>query len=244
MRRALHVLGASGGEGWTPADLSDLFAWFDADNSGSIVQSGGRVSRWDDLSGNGRNVGQADGAYQPYTGARTIGGRNALDFRVVSGNAGSGLLLTGLTITSPVTVGVVMLNDAIRSDGSVAVSLRAAGGYAPAALSTPDPDHWWIKGTTNIQGAGVTPPATGSAFTAITVLNGASSLLRVNGVQQLSGNGGTTSGDRIGFSCFGTNSYQYGIDGAIGEVVIALGALSGADLTSLESYLKAKWGTP
>lgn len=235
-----HVPAAS--SGWTPADLT-LYGWFDAADAGTITTGTGGVSQWADKSGNGYHVSQSEVAFRPDTGVRTINSLNVLDFNTASGVEGDGLMSsTSLTLPVPLTVGVVFQFDAIRIDGSVIVALSSLGGYAPGALSNPNPDQWWIKQSANIQGDGGGAPGTGVTYCAVTVLNGSSSLLRINGTQRLSGNAGTGGGNRIGISTAGLNAKSYGINGAIGEVVVASGALTGSDLSNLESYLMDKWG--
>jgi hypothetical protein len=65
LARKLMAPTAAGG-GWSPSDLgSNLLAWYDAQDSGSITQSGGSVSQWNDLSGNGEHVVQGNAPEQP-----------------------------------------------------------------------------------------------------------------------------------------------------------------------------------
>lgn len=230
---------ARAGAAWTPASLGSLVAWYDASDAATITSSAGRVSQWADKSGNARHVTQSDSSLRPSTGIRALNGRNVIDFAISPTPQGM-WSATGLTIGSA-TVAVVAKFDAIRTDGSVIVALRNGGGYAPAAKSSPN--QWWVKGTSSMTGAGVTAPDL-SSFCATTILNGSSSILRVNGIQQLSGNAGTTTGDRIGISSHNGTDSSYGIDGFVAEVVIVPNALTGADLINLETYLKSKWGTP
>ncbi len=51
-------------KGFTPGQLAQLAFWYDAASS-PVVEPGGAVERWDDLSGNGNHAGQATGAAQP-----------------------------------------------------------------------------------------------------------------------------------------------------------------------------------
>ncbi len=44
---------------WTPADLPSLALWLDGSDPASVTQVGGTVTRWNDKSGNGRDVTQA-----------------------------------------------------------------------------------------------------------------------------------------------------------------------------------------
>lgn len=63
----------------TPALLSP-YAWYDAADTSTITESGGFVSQWNDISGNGRNVSQASGTSQPVTGSSTLNGLNTILF--------------------------------------------------------------------------------------------------------------------------------------------------------------------
>ena len=63
---------------WTPGDMTTDM-WFDAADASTITDSAGSVSQWGDKSGNGNHLTQGDGAFQPTTGANTIGGLNAIN---------------------------------------------------------------------------------------------------------------------------------------------------------------------
>ena len=59
--------GIVGGGAFTPASLSPLM-WNDASDASTITEVAGKVSQWDDLSGNNNHVTQINGATQPSTG--------------------------------------------------------------------------------------------------------------------------------------------------------------------------------
>ena len=51
---------------WTPLNLTDLKAWFDASDSETITKDGSNyVSQWNDKSGNNRHASQGTGSAQP-----------------------------------------------------------------------------------------------------------------------------------------------------------------------------------
>ena len=54
----------SGASDWTPAHTNTA-AWYDSADAGTITDSGGAVSQWDDKSGNGHHITQANGANRP-----------------------------------------------------------------------------------------------------------------------------------------------------------------------------------
>ena len=66
--------------GWTPIDLADLLAWYDASDAATITESSGAVSQWNDKSGNGNNQLQSNVNFRPLTGIRTLNGNNVIYF--------------------------------------------------------------------------------------------------------------------------------------------------------------------
>ena len=77
---ACQACGDGGGvDLWTPEQISTAI-WVDASDAATITESGGSVSQWDDKSGGGHHFAQANAAFQPTTGATTLGGLNVLDF--------------------------------------------------------------------------------------------------------------------------------------------------------------------
>jgi hypothetical protein len=69
----LAFVGAAGGGLWTPAAITTAL-WLDAADAGTITQSGGAVSQWNDKSDNARHVSQATSSRQP---AYTLNGLNS-----------------------------------------------------------------------------------------------------------------------------------------------------------------------
>ena len=48
---------------WTPSEITTA-AWFDASDTDTITESGGKVAKWDDKSGN--HMVQGSASNQPY----------------------------------------------------------------------------------------------------------------------------------------------------------------------------------
>src|SRR5258708_6055170 len=67
------------GAAFTPASITTSF-WYDASNAGSITQSGGTVSQWNDLSGNARHLTQATTTLQPTYTASVLNSKPGLHF--------------------------------------------------------------------------------------------------------------------------------------------------------------------
>ena len=83
----------------------DAALWLDASDSSTIEENGGKVSQWDDKSGNNNHLTQATDANQPTTGTRSQNGLNVLDF--------NGDYLTKVfAVAQPYTVFAVAKSDA------------------------------------------------------------------------------------------------------------------------------------
>jgi hypothetical protein len=78
-RLAAYIAASSGG-GWSPLALgSSLLAWWDAERSDLITQSGGLVSSWKDIVG-AYNVAQGSGSLKPIYSATSFNGRPGITF--------------------------------------------------------------------------------------------------------------------------------------------------------------------
>lgn len=63
-----------------PSSVGNLAGQWDASSLGSIISSGGNISQWNDLSGNGANMVQSSASKQPATGITTQNGLNEIYF--------------------------------------------------------------------------------------------------------------------------------------------------------------------
>ena len=63
---------------FSPDDIANLEAWYDASDTGTITESSGNITQWDDKSGNGRHLDNVVGT--PRTGDSTQNSLNAIDF--------------------------------------------------------------------------------------------------------------------------------------------------------------------
>ena len=64
---------------FSPADISGLALWLDADDAGTLTAVGGAVSEWRDKSGNARHF-TATAAQEPSSTAATLNGRTVVRF--------------------------------------------------------------------------------------------------------------------------------------------------------------------
>lgn len=64
---------------FNPSLYGTVFAYYNANDASSITQSSGRITQWNDLSGNARHL-TSSGSARPFSG-RTAGSNNAIDFQ-------------------------------------------------------------------------------------------------------------------------------------------------------------------
>jgi hypothetical protein len=230
---------------WTPLELSPAL-WLDAADTTTITESSGSVSQWNDKSGNGRNLTQATGANQPTTGTRTQNGLNVLDF--VRGqflDAGDILDL----FTSAFSSFAVIKADDTTGGGVYGKHVFGAtdGRYGLLILSNfmdsiYDPD---TQNTGTVRTA-FTSTATQYISTILTRAGASSShVLRISGAETTKtftdpGTSWNTNAPwRVGR--YGTNE-TVDFDGTVAEIILLLRTASAAEVSTVESYLRSKWG--
>ena len=73
------TLGAIEGTAFDVNDLSPAL-WLDAADSSTIEDNGGKVSQWDDKSGNNNHLSQSNSSYQPQYNPTQLNGQGGVDF--------------------------------------------------------------------------------------------------------------------------------------------------------------------
>jgi len=243
---------------WTPASLSNLNLWLDADDSTTVTLNGSAVSAWADKSGNGHLVSQDTEAKQPTLGASQINGKPA----IVYADAGEGLESTAFNLgtqtadhATPISVFAVgrftssATNSSFLFDGRNNTNERFYGRWVVGADSgvrfqstTRDINEGdgvaEEKSTSSIIDPGTTPWL-------INVENnrqGNASFIRANGadVSPSACEFGEEGFDGlvVGNSIYRTQSLL----GLLGEFLIVSGALTQPEQQKVEGYLAHKWG--
>lgn len=225
-RRSLVSSPTSSWGNFSPLALNPLF-WFDASDTTSITSSAGRVSQWDDKSGNARNATQATGTLQPTTGSTTQNGLNVLTFG-----------LNRMTTSSFSFSGSKFTCFAVcRASTDSATNRQVIGTIGS------NPTLWLSSGNWSLYATSVFSSTTAydtnwHIFTGI--FNGAASAIRLDGVEIATGNPGTASytvGSNIGSDSGTTSAWR----GDIAELISCPLLLSNNDLRVVETYLNAKW---
>lgn len=228
--------------GNTPSSpTAGYFAWYDPTVVGGVLHSGVQatdgqtVSTWVDQAASGHNLtppGTIPVFYKT-TSAKLINGLPTIDM-----TSSGGLDSASYVQAQPLTVYCVgRLTDATNggsawqnNDGNNRCRLTCTTTYAIFAEGA-----LVSGGTTNT-----------SAHVMSVVMNGASSVLRVDGTQVASGNPGTAGiNNGLILGQFPTNSgSNFPWIGVVGEFLFYAAAHNSTTLALNEAYLKGRWGTP
>lgn len=240
IRRGSGAAGGGGG-GYSPADAPGVVHWYDVSDAASRTDDGTNISVLSDKVGSA-NLGNGTTSAHPALG--TINGLSAASFN-------SDVLFSDAANTAfqvedqPFTVAIASRRTSATAERSIAsISSSSAGGLI-AFRQTVDQFKLLKSDAT-----GASASFIGGAW----VLNdvdviiyksdGTTGEILVNGVSVGTGAlnvGAATSVNRITLGA----SYAFGFStyfaGEVGEMVVCSANLTGGDLTSLQSYLTAKW---
>lgn len=210
---------------FSPLSLPNLLLWTRSD--ANVTQSGGMVSAWGDLSGNGRNWAQVAPASQPAYTAGAVNGFPALTFD------GTRNMTSSLTeaFVKPMTVFMVARYTALVAnqyfiDGGVLNTLvfqNFAGNFRTYAGSLIDAGAQTLNTWHVMYG----------------VFNGASSVASLNGTE-VAGDAGSAgnTGFNLGSSAGGGNK----MTGDIAEVLVYGDAKNASDRATIRRYLGSRYG--
>lgn len=247
----------------TPALPAGYVAWYDLSDLSTLTDvGGGEISQVDDKSGNGYHLVQGSAGARPHSGVRTINALDCLDFdggdRLDSATGPVFVPANGITLavlfvadTLPASAGLFYVARASASDlNGLEIetrSTRAGFAWGDGRAGTHS------TGTYNAQHTGTSILATATtSLLVLTMDNSTGPIFRLNGsplspsnysgsltianfLSNLAGNQMVPSmGSR-------STAFSAPFNGAIGEAAIYATALTGSDLTDLETYLVGKW---
>lgn len=219
--------------GWTPANLPSLKLWYDCGDTATITQSGGLVSQIGNKALADWNLVQSEGNAQPTTGAETKNSLNVVnydgstDWTFVDGTAGA-------IATQPLTVALV-----VRYDTRTSNKHMTDGGSGGARILTSGDSNWRMYAGSNVLDSGVASDLNWH-YMIFTFNAGGTSTIRKDGAEILSTS--TTPGtDALNQSWHVGGNNADGTHMTLGELIVDDSALGGTDLSSLESYLAARW---
>lgn len=220
-----------------PRTITGLKQWYKADAGAldasdvAITVDGTAVKTWQDQSGNADHATQLTALNRPTWKASIQNSKPVVRF------GGSHLLETGgASGAQPVTIFIVGKGSLSDANFQNMYGTGASGVYKNNTTA----NRLMIYGGTVV--ADTTGPSIVSQFRVICAqMNGASSFGRVDGAQVVAGNVGVGSfvSAVIGRSGAGGQFFT----GDIGELLVYTGAISGANITLIEGYLRTRWGT-
>lgn len=226
---------------WTPANLANLFAWYDPSDLSTITEVSGAVSQYDDKSGNNYHLKQATAADQPSTGVNTLNGLNVITF-----GGGSEKLFTDFNIPTQTASSILMVARASATNQTIFGFLQ--DGNTMYRLS----QIFSLSGYINVYDDNIAPKnANGGALQANTyVLLTATS--QINGDVTMQVNNATPATTTTGTTSFNVNSFVMGSLGSAGstfaligdvaEVIVTNDVIGSTDKTDAKNYLATKWG--
>jgi len=253
---------------WTPTRLgAKLAIWFDGsdastvlDAGGNVVTDGAYVQTWQDKSGNGRHATALAEAQRPRWFSGIQNGR------AVVRTDGNDQLDIG-------SAGGVFRNKAAGYIFLVAKGSNPTGGddmQIAVLFSTATPGTAWLlilsrwTGVSNNGWTGIGRRLYADSYVAVKLAGSTSYQLvcayadftngnlraRLNAdafssTGYSSGAGNSEDADSASASMFRfSNTTEMPADSEIAEVVVVNAAMTDAEVTALQSYLKTKWGTP
>lgn len=235
--------GGAAAAAFVPTDIADLRLWVESDmgtfqdrtGAGATTpadDNGEPVGTWQDQSGSGAHLIQiTDDSYRP---TLVTGGT----LPVVRFDGVDNWLKATVSTAQPYTLFVVVQLLA-RTGLATIFDSTAIFAWDKGEMRVNDSDttKWDIYG-----GAFLTqtlPNDTTNLHLYTTVFNGASSLVRDNGVQFATGNVGAGEGTEFEIGAQGAGRYA-NVD--FGAVLLYGGALAAGDITSVETYLNGRHG--
>lgn len=216
------MVAAQAGAAWTPEDLgSKLVGWWDPD-SGVTLRSLLYVEDWADRV-NGLSFAEAVAAKQ----LSWLADANGSGGSGLVGAAAQGLTLSGLSTVQPLGFAF----QAAHTVSGVGCLLAGPGGsdyYVTGSLGGND---WWVAWSLNVRGG------TWDALEHFHVVqvDGASSFIRLDGVEIASGNMGTSGGGTIHLMRRSNDSQH--VTGWLRHFVMFQGTLTASELAELEAFL-------
>jgi hypothetical protein len=218
-----------------PRSIPNLALWLDASDAATITLDGSNtVSQWNDKSGNARHASQATTTLRP---SYTVGGQiNGVTCPKFDGTDDR-LVTTSYSISQPTTVIIAFRPQATKLgvivDGTtnrqrVYHNSNTLGSFAGSTF------NGTLSATAN------------ATHRAVVIFNGASSSMRLNGAS--AGTAGTGNPGAEGLSggtligCAQGGGFFF--NGMIAEICWYTGVLTSDQISSVESYMLTKWGTP
>ena len=241
LKLGLHSLVGVVDNAWTPADLPNLYMWFDASDASTITLSGSDVTQINDKSGNNYHATQSTVSLAPEWGTATINSLNVLDFNKTNNymvTGGVAALDRSMAFVAQYRGGtnlqiVTGVRDSLNERsyiGRDTPNSRLAAGDVPSANG----NITISNNTTNVQ--------VGYHNTALNMRH------YLNGTQDINttftGPIGSVQNYYLGgLNDGGSLNTSAVLNGELAEVVFTSDTISDSNRKKLEGYLAHKWGS-
>jgi len=242
-------IGTIASQAFSPNKIAGLKLWLDASDLGTIIESGGLVSEWNDKSINGINAVQLTGTSQPVTGTRTINGHNVMDFdgandlmaldsQPITDTQARSLFIVGFADNSVSQNFLVSLSDTGGPGGlyriTAEIGVRISGANRLFTADAVESGQAAIITATNEANSNIELNVSNfQIYKNGVLLTGGTS---TNPTTAVNTNAGTAA---IGDDAGGTNSL---LDGVLAQLIIYDRVPSTFERQRVETYLANKWG--
>lgn len=253
-RNGPMIGGGTGGGAFTPASLTGLVAWYQAD-SGVFSDAGSTpaadsalVQQWNDKSGNGYNLSQATSGNRPTFKSAGFNGLQGVQWTP----ADTCWMMSAAAITQLNGAGLasawVVFKYASVTGSNRLLSMATSSSGADYDSTSYGIFGYFNSGTTLIAyrsgGKDSATVATGTNYRMTSIFDGTNHTMRINNA------GGSPVGST---GNFGNNLLlsvgvepdakpSTGLNGTIAEIGLTSSALTLTDRSNLDTYLKNKWG--
>jgi hypothetical protein len=230
--------------GFGRATITGLKLWLRAD--AGVTLSGSGVSNWADQSGNGNDVSQATGAYQPTVTPASINGLPGINFSATQGLTGATTLLAS---GSPRTV-IAVIKPTSTTDCLMQIFVGGTAWLARLFTNAGNKEFYnsVSGGTADTITLGFDPSNTGHVLEISSVV-GSKPTVAFDGASYLataSAGDGTVKAETGGTSSFfNVGCYvpsANGFAGDICEMLVFDHVLGASDLNQVRVYLQGKYG--
>ncbi len=224
------------GTPFSPAQIPGLQLWLDGADAATITQSAGAVSQWTDKSGNAYAAAQATGGARPSYSATGLNGLGALTFDGTSGF----LSISGFNV--PTTFTAFLALD-VLSTPQASFSAFLDAGFSTQFLLGFDSGGTKITATVNNVFATSAPAfTTGGAHQALFSTDGTAGVTAFDSISS-SYTSSAAAGGSVTANIGVFNGANY-INATVGEMLLYGGTVAPAYISTIQAYLRKKWGTP
>lgn len=232
---------------FSPPNVADLLVWLKADadvynDAGvTLATNGQTVQQWIDQGGSSYVFEQTTAAQKPTFITGVKNGLPVVRFATTLPDTDRLIAGTVFSFPLPVTIFATFVLTTGNSTGKIFTATELLGANVTLQWNTLAGNETYVLGVGGSTLSTASRPNTlGTWYYMSGIAGGAGSIFRENGVQVASGtlNGGTLSGLTVGADAVAA---QFGIHGDIAEIIVYGRALTGIEITDVESYLVNKW---